>query len=181
MYQEISPMLQLAAYQGKSLFPSRMIRWQTDSVYSHIAVLFTEKLTVRTSGRFVFFEPGNVIEAWKGGVRKTESLSAAHEPGTPVDLFSFKTPLRPAEELAAAQFLCAQLGRDYDYRAIFRFLTREPMEKSDKTKWFCSELAFQMSVLITRPLLERVEAWRIRPCDVPRSPLLKFESSLVTT
>jgi uncharacterized protein YycO len=176
-------MLQIAAYRGKSLV-SKLIRWQTRSVYSHIAVHFTEDVWVERGHGSRLIAAGSVIEAWKGGVRLAKSLSDAHEPGTVVDLFNYHEPLTPAEEMIGAEFLLSQLGKDYDYAAIVRFLTREPAERWEvnrKTKWFCSELAFEMSLVMSRNLLERCAAWEIPPRDVPRSPILKFDRTEVTT
>jgi uncharacterized protein YycO len=177
-------MIQIAAYRGTS-FISRLIRWQTRSVYSHIALRFTEALRVRVPlqyghARFVSIAADEVIEAWKGGVRKAANLSAAHTPGTRVDLFSFKVPLTEVETMTVAQFACAQLGKPYDYGAIIRFLTREPEDHWHKDKLFCSELAFEACLTAGRNLLERCAAWEMPPRDLPRSPLLALEGSVVT-
>lgn len=173
-------MIQIAAYRGTSLI-SRLIRWQTRSVYSHIALLFTADRIVHLPGRDETIKAGNIIEAWKGGVRLSQSLSSSHTPGTVVDLFGFKKPLTNAEADVAAQFACAQLGKPYDYMAIVRFLTREPEHRWNKSKWFCSELGIETFFTAGRNLLDRCAAWEIPPRDPPRSPLLEFEGSIVTT
>ena len=174
-------MIQLAAYQGTS-FISRAIRFQTRSVYSHIAVRFTEPLHVETNEHFgkrikVCIEAGEVIEAWSYGVRKVPSLSDAHTPHTKVDLFEFVTPLTYAEEGHMAEFLCAQIGKPYDYQSIVRFLTREPESRSSKSKWFCSELAFESVLVAGRELLCNTPAWKVPPAWIPMSPLLKHAGS----
>lgn len=172
-------MIQIAAYRGTSLI-SRLIRWQTRSVYSHIGILFTEAMTVKLANGTHIIPAGAVIEAWQGGVRMSRSLSASHEPGTLVDLFEFVTPLDETETMRAARFLCAQLGKPYDYAAIVRFLTRDPENHWNKSKWFCSELAVETFFTVGRNLLERCSAWEIPPRDVPRSPLLKSAGRVVT-
>ena len=173
-------MIQIAAYQGVS-FISRLIRWQTRSQYSHIAIQFTDDLWVRLGGREHYIGAGNVIEAWKGGVRQAVDISESHDPKTLVDLFEFAVPLTADEEQAMAAFLVRQLGKGYDYRAIIRFLTREPEDHWHRQKWFCSELAFEAALTCGRRLLERCAAWEIPPRDVPRSPLLKYIEQKITT
>ena len=174
-------MIQIAAYQGTS-FVSRLIRWQTRSCYSHIAVRFTEDIWVnRGGGRESLINAGAVIEAWKGGVRLVPTLSASHTPGTRVDLLEFVNPLTYAEEQAVAAFLLSQVGKGYDYLAIIRFLTREPMNYWNKKKWFCSELTFESSLTAGRDLLARIPAWKVPPAWVPMSPLLKYAGREITT
>ena len=174
-------MIQIAAYQGTS-FISRLIRWQTRSVYSHIAVRFTKDIWVkRGGGRESLINAGAVVEAWNGGVRQVRNLSAAHTPGTRVDLFEFVIPLSETEEQAFAAFLLSQVGKGYDYRAIFRFITRAPINHWNKTKWFCSELAFEACLTAGRDLLARTAAWKVPPAWVPMSPLLKYTGREITT
>ena len=165
-------MIQIAAYQGKS-FISRLIRWQTRSKFSHIAIRFTEDIWVNLGGREKYIHAGNVIEAWKGGVRMATNISESHDLGTRVDFFEFVEPLTQEETQTMASFLVRQIGKGYDYLAIVRFLTRDPISHWQKTKWFCSELAFETSLTAGRNLLERTDAWRVPPDWIPRSPLLR--------
>ena len=178
-------MIELAAYQGTS-FISRAIRWQTRSCYSHIAARFTTHAVMKAPlqygrSKIVEIETGNIIEAWKGGVRLEKSISAAHTPGTRVDIFGFRQRLTQTEEINFTRFLVAQLGKEYDYGAIVRFLTREPVNRWSKDKWFCSELFFEAALVAGRELLQRCAAWEVPPRDLPRSPLLKFLRTEVTT
>ena len=178
-------MIQLCAFQGKSLI-SRLIRFQTRSVYSHIAIRFTDSMLVKTPLQYgrtlaVEIEAGNVIEAWNGGVRKADSISASHTPHTKVDLFELKSPLSSGSTKIFSQFLCAQLGKPYDYMAIIRFLTREPENRWRKDKWFCSELAFEACLVAGRELLANCPAWKVPPAWIPMSPLLKHVGSEWTT
>lgn len=137
---------------------------------------------IKTHERFgkarqFYLEPGNVIEAWKGGVRLAASISASHTPHTKVDVFEFKTPLCSGSTKLMAQFLCAQIGKPYDYLSIIRFLTREPDNRWNMSKWFCSCLAFEAALTAGRELLERTPAWKVPPAWIPMSPLLRFVSS----
>ena len=174
-------MIQFCAYQGVSLV-SRLIRWQTRSVYSHIAVRFMDDKEVRTPLQYgrtlnVSISCGSVIEAWSGGVRLSESVSDSHTPHTKVDVFEFDSPLNSEEERLMTTFLCCQIGKAYDYLAVFRFLTREPVNRASKGKWFCSELAFEAALVARRELLSGVPAWKVPPAWIPMSPLLKFVGS----
>ncbi len=178
-------MIELAAYQGTS-FISRAIRWQTRSRYSHVAARFTGHADIKAPQQYgrskiVSIDPGCIIEAWKGGVRLEKSIGSNHTPGTKVDIFAFKKPLTQLQEIAMTRFLVAQLGKEYDYQAIIRFLTREPVNRLNKAKWFCSELFFEAALVGGQELLERCAAWEIPPRDPPRSPLLKFIRQEVTT
>jgi uncharacterized protein YycO len=127
--------------------------------------------------KIVELEPENIIEAWQGGVRLAKNISEAHTPHTKVDIFSYVEPLSQEQEIVATKFLVAQLGKNYDYEAIVRFLTREPINRWNKSKWFCSELAFEASLVAGRRLLENCAAWEIPPRDIPRSPLLRLDRS----
>lgn len=162
--------MRIALYQGKS-FISRLIRWQTRSKYSHAAFLLDD---------------GSVIEAWQPQVRwviptkgPLSALSRQHTPGTVVDIFEFITPLSPAEN-SCLEFLARRdIGTPYDYRSIFRFLTRERGDGSAR-RLFCSEQVFSRCQQIGRDLLERTEAWRVPPDWISRSPLLKLSSTITT-
>lgn len=166
--------MRIALYQGTS-FISQAIRWQTRSVYSHAAFLLDD---------------GSVIEAWQPKVRRVLSadpntrnwelgaLSLQHTPGTKVDLFEFLQPLTRGENLALETLALDQVGIDYDYVGITRFVTR--YGGGDDKKLFCSEQVFDDCAKIGRRLLNRCEGWEVPPRDIARSPLLKFQQSLIT-
>ena len=131
-----------------------------------------------SEGREKILQAGSIIEAWSGSVRHVASISASHTPGTPVDVYEYNFPLSLTEIQQFAGFLVSQLGKPYDYLSIIRFLTRERGRLDNK--WFCSELAFQASVVVGYPLLKNVPAWKVPPAWIPMSPLLKFVGSEVT-
>lgn len=143
--------MKVLGYRGKSLI-SKAIRFQTRSDYSHVAL--------ETS-------TGQVYEAWHiGGVRKNRSFRDGHQEGTEVDVF---TSIIPVDEVQAMQFLDKQVGKDYDYRSVLRFLTRR--EAPEDGKWFCSELVMVVFNLFGTPLLH-LEPWAASPRDVCISPIL---------
>ena len=179
-------MILVAQFRGIG-WVSDGIKLLTYSVYSHSAVLFTEDMDVEVHGSVHSIKAGNVIEAWQGGVRLSESLSASHTKGTVVDLFKFKTPLTPDEERRIAGFLVAQLGRKYDYLNVIRFVPIVRLLIPDpapnfwtKSHVFCSELVLEALADAGRKLLDRCRYWEVPPRDVPRSPLLMTHGTVVT-
>lgn len=144
---------------------SRLIRWQTRSPYSHAAFLLDE---------------GSVIEAWQPCVRHVKDLSTQHTPGTRVDIFAFADGLSPMEDMRLGSLLFADVGTPYDYRSIFRFMTREQRDGS-KRRLFCSEQVYSRCAAIGRELLARTESWRVPPDWIARSPHLYLEETFVTT
>lgn len=125
-------------------------------------------------------DDGSVFEAWQnGGVLHNHSLSARHTPGTRVDLFEFVTPLTAAQKEQMRAWMRSQLGKKYDFRSVFRFLTRVD-KKGAEDSWFCSEYAFMALYQIEVELLCRIPAFKIAPCLIPMSPLLFFSERVVT-
>lgn len=153
----------LAFYKGTSLV-SKLIRWQTRGVYSHVA----------------FWMPdGSCMEAREfGGVRHVANLSVRHTPGTEVDIYSFPK-LSPEKVEHLNQFLISQLGCGYDYRSVLRFISRR--DAGSKDKWFCAEWVAAAIQGEGVDLLSRIHAWAISPAMLSYSPLLDLETSLITT
>ena len=180
-------MILVAQFRGIGII-SDCIKLLSYSIYSHSAVLFTEDMEVEVSGSVRIISAGNVIEAWKGGVRLSESLSANHTPGTRVDLFKLKTPLTPHEEKRIARFLVSNIGKKYDYINVLRFvpIVRLLIPTPAPSIWtrshvFCSELVLEAFADAGRPLLDRCRYWEVPPRDPPRSPLLMTEKTVTTT
>ena len=94
-----------------------VIRVYTRSQWSHVGVVLRD---------------GSYIDAWPSGVGFEKfqvqlSLAAQH--------INIDVPL--PDEHAAENFLSAQIGKPYDYTAVFGF----PFRKwNDDRKWYCSEL-----------------------------------------
>ena len=108
--------------------------------------------------------------------------------GTRVDLFKFKTPLRPEVEQRVASFLVGHLGKKYDYINVLRFvpLVRLLIPRPAPSIWtrehvFCSELVLEAFADAGVKLLERCNFWEVPPRDPPRSPLLTTEKTITTT
>ena len=149
--------MQVLLYQGLS-FVSRLIKGQTRSIYSHAAIRLLD---------------GTVVEAWAGaGVRRIPNASFGHKDGTLVDVFHVEGDYDASKVEA---FLLSQVGQDYDYWSVARFLTRRRSPANDK--WFCSELAVEafrqggLSLLNGPPSMHS-------PRDVALSPLLRKITTL---
>jgi uncharacterized protein YycO len=145
-------------YQGRSLIPSRLIRWFTWSDYSHVAVYIRDR-------------PGKkIVEAWSsGGVQAVDGWLTNHKAGTPVDLFAFC--LQPTESrlAQATGWIGNQIGKRYDWRGVFRFLTRAGGEIDGD--WFCSELAGEFAAYCGEALAHK-PAYKLTPGDVAASARL---------
>jgi hypothetical protein len=109
-------------YKGTSWL-SKLIKFRTLSEYSHIAI-----------------EIDNIVyEAWtsdgcNGGV-KSHSPLFYHSEGTKFDTYSFE--MKNIQKYK--NFLEMQVGKKYDWKAIFNFALNWNKQNSDA--WFCSELA----------------------------------------
>lgn len=151
--------MRMLAYQGISAI-SKAIRWQTRSKYSHIGIELDD---------------GSVVEAWhKGGVQHSESFRTLHTPGTKVDVYRVTLPV---DVDSFEKWLLEQVGKQYDFRSVARFLTRREVPLDDK--WFCSELygyglwkAGGLKILNGNP-----SEWS--PRDVAMSPFHHFVRTVV--
>lgn len=123
-----------------------------------------------------------MVEAWcKGGVSHLDSphliynLSLNHTRGTVVDLFRIKATKEQADIFEA--FILSQVGKGYDFRSVFRFLTRSEASKNDK--WFCSELSFFGLQKAGINILERIPAAKVSPQLHGISPFMKPIGSII--
>lgn len=136
-------------FRGRGLI-SWLIRWQTRSEYSHAALMLPD---------------GSVVEAWQGaGVRRTWLRDWCG-----VDVFSVHG-MTPEQWQSAIGYARAQIGKGYDYRGVFRFLSRRLVPNNDL--WFCSELVFRALEVAGVRLLRDVTAGEVSPGMLARSPFL---------
>lgn len=145
----------ILAYRGKSIV-SRLIELQTRSPYSHVAIEF----------------PGHgVWESWMpAGVRKVDHYLDGHTPGTPVDVFAVDGDV---PWVAVWDFCHAQQGAGYDWRGVFRFLSRRPAPVNGR--WFCSELVAAAFIEASLPLLNAaIDPAYLSPRDIVLSPMLEL-------
>jgi uncharacterized protein YycO len=155
--------MKFACYKGTSRI-SRAIRFVTRSEYSHVGLLL---------------ENGDLIEAWDSGVRLVKGLSDQHIPGTVVDVYQFAEELTAGQERKMRDFLHAQIGFDYDWKGVFRFITRKPA--TPDSDWFCSELAVAAAIEGGRLLFAGTLPEEVPPDWIPRSLALRFSYRTITT
>ena len=156
--------MKILLYRGKS-WVSRLIQWQTRSVYSHAAIEL---------------EGGEVYEAWPaGGVRVVSNSGERHTPGTQVDVYEVHPPKNmDINPEAVRVWLKQQVGYGYDWFAVLRFLNRRSQPAPNR--WFCSELVlFALNIGGVRLLNGKFS--RMAPRDVAMSPYLNFLASYKTT
>lgn len=148
----------LAAYKGKSFFPSRIIEWLSWSEYSHVGWMT---------------EQGTIIEAWSPKVREVASVNVGHQNGTEVDLFSCPS-LCPCDQVRLEAWLRSQIGKPYDWVSVFRFIPRTASQVDQNGKWFCSELLMEAFSLVNVPALKRIPNYKVAPGVFVTSPIFEY-------
>lgn len=159
-------MISFALYRNVPSLISSLIRWQTRSVYSHVAIV----------------AGGSTYEALSRGFVRASSLGENHDAGVIVDILEYKQKLAPTEEIRALQCLDSMVGAKYDFEMVlagFPFRYRfEPRRAARKI--FCSEAALIVSAAMgpDRILLERVHPSEVSPEDINTSALLKWKDTV---
>lgn len=143
--------IQIALFKSSGPIAS-LIKWQTDSKYSHAALLFDdEELGMKLLAESV---------AGKGVIARN------FEKDEDVDLYNVF--LSEEEGEAVAHYVASQIGKGYDYWGVLRFISRRRLPENDK--WFCSELVFEAFKQAGINLLARVESWQVSPGLLSYSP-----------
>lgn len=168
--------MQILLHSGPGII-SWLIRLQTRGNYSHASVLFSD---------------GAIFEAREGrGLQQItvdDVLQAMlEEPRLQVDVFD----LPAHDEAAARRFAEVALLRQteararlrwwqiwrktpgYDYRMVFRFITRLPATEGSADNWFCSEWAVALAGAAGVCLLRNIESWAVSPFALSTSPRLR--------
>ena len=143
---------QILLFKGQGMI-SRLIRWQTNGEYSHVAIQLPD---------------GQILEAWHkpAKVRLREPL----EDWTNVEAFDVEGMTEKQWEKAIA-WAKQQVGKKYDFGGVMRFVTR--WRKPQDESWFCSELVFQAIQEGGVRLLDRIHCSQVSPTVLSFSPLLK--------
>lgn len=138
-------------FRGKGLI-SRLIRWQTNGDYSHLAIQFPD---------------GTIYEAWHkpAEFRKRPPLTDWSN----VDAFDI-VGLTDEGAVRMREWCEANLGAKYDFSGVLRFLSRRRKRADDK--WFCSEAGFECVRYGGVELLHRIVLAQASPTVVSFSPLL---------
>ena len=157
-------MNRIALYKGTD-FVGRMIRFQTRSEYSHAAILRTDDTVVEATGR----------PFPRGRVSHVESLSSQHPSGIKVDIFAVDAPFSVEK---ADRWLDKTIGLGYDFRSVFRFVSRVPAEKN--ALYFCSEHVFAYWLAGDVALLERIAPHNVAPWMLSISPCVRYLETRIT-
>ena len=149
-------MIQILGYKGKSWI-SKMIKFQTRSEYSHVAIGVKD----------------TYFEAWhKGGVREFDlNDKEKHSSDTPI---TFTTLDVKVDEESVYLFLKSQVGKKYDFKSVLRFVSRRDVRADGK--WFCSELV-AAALKYGGVEIQHLPYSYLSPRDVMMSPYLKWESN----
>lgn len=146
--------MRIALYRGSGIV-SKIILWQSRGKFSHASVVLPDNSVIE-SREFI-------------GVHKMPAVIP--EKGETFKLFNVETT--PIQDMAIVAFLEGQVGKDYDYLSILRFITRENTDRYTRNYWFCSELVFSAFRHAGINLLERIDAWAVSPELLSLSPFLK--------
>jgi len=141
---------QIVLFKSHERIAQKLIRWQTDSQYSHAGLLFSQKVLVES----------RIPDGVQWNLFKYDPL--IH------DVFDVHTLVRVSEKVY--EFVCAQAGKGYDYWGCLRFISRRRLPENDK--WFCSELVFEAFAQAGVHLLNNVESYQVSPGDLATSPYL---------
>lgn len=151
----------IAQYRGRS-FVSWLIKKQTRSIWSHSAAVLQD---------------GSVIEAWHvGGVSHVADLSVNHSKGTQVDLFRIECTQAQAD--AFEVLLKKDIGKKYDFRSVFRFLSKHSTCIDDR--WFCTEVLDHRLKIINIFTQKRICSAEMSPQLLGISPILIPFKTVVT-
>ncbi len=147
-------MVFIRLYKNQDSWISRVIRWQTRGIYSHVGISID----------------GIIHEAreFKGVIQR----AAEKYDGRYFD--DYKINITLEQELELEKFLRRQLGKPYDYTMVLRFITRQQESRKSTGRWFCSELVFAAFQKVGINLLERCEPWEVSPVLLSLSPMLKL-------
>lgn len=134
-----------------------IVKWQSRSHYSHAALLIPGTNTVIESYPFK-------------GVRKRQLTARDWE-----RIHAYAVPGMTGKQWSACiQFAESQLGMGYDWRNVFRFVSRIPARENQR--WFCSELVFQaIEKVYLRVLM--MDASYVNPGHLGASPYLRRDEA----
>jgi uncharacterized protein YycO len=148
--------MKIAFYHGTGPLDST-ISFLSRGYYSHVCIVLND---------------GSIIEAYPfSGVRRRTSIQDKMKRKI-VDVFG--VPTTPLQDKIIEDFLIKQIGKGYDYWALFGFVlyTTEDSRKASG-RWICSELVFSTFRKAEINLLERVEPYKISPVILSYSNVIK--------
>lgn len=134
-----------------------IIRVGTRSEWSHCDMLFDDGTLIGSTG-----------------AHGVEKITLDERFNGPYDIYKYRIDeikLTPEEEAKAREFAEAQVGKPYDFTAVFAFALPWRENWSAKRKWFCSEL-IAAAINSTGRVFARKDAHRVTPAYIDESPLL---------
>lgn len=153
-------MLYIQLHQGTSLI-ARCIKWQTRSKFSHASVLAVTPL----------WTADIVLESVEGiGVRE---VPASHYKAQRADgtIAVYRVlDISPEQERQVIAFMRRELGKNYDWAAVLKFISRRRHRPDDR--WFCSELVFEAFKSAGVALLHNIEGYQVSPGSLGMSSRL---------
>lgn len=177
-------MIKLLLYKGLGTV-SKAIRAQTRSDYSHAAAFMDDDYMLPNGEMFY---RGSTWEAWHvggerrwdnvwmgaGQVRRLSNPWIDHDLDTEIEVWRYK-PGQAFDIEAAVRYLESQVGKEYDFRNVFRFVSRR--DAADNNKLFCSEYFSNMSNKAGVRLLNLHPA-HTAPCHLSWTPLMEYERTI---
>jgi len=153
--------MRIALYHGTS-FVDKAILFVCRGGYSHAAIVLNNN---------------SIIEAYPfKGVRKRKNISDQMDKCI-ADVF--EVPTTPEQDTIIKDFLVSQLGKKYDWPAIWGFVLHTTKEgRKQYSKWICSELVFAAFRKAGVPLLERIEAWKVSTTILSYNTTMIYEKSI---
>lgn len=142
-------------FSASTTIPGFLIRLGTKSNWCHVDMLFADGTLIGSRGQT--------------GVEKTTLEKRLARPD--ISHYRVDEIILPDED-SARTFAEVQVGKPYDYTAIFAFLMPWRSNWQEDSKWFCSEL---VAAAIHQGGIEiaRMDASRVTPAFLDDSPLLK--------
>lgn len=152
---------------SKGLGPA-IIRWFTRSKWSHVDIVVGSDLQDKTAP---------IIGATTKGVicytlsdRLFHAKRAVAVKIVPNGIVADQVE---ASKLEALKWLQSQLGKKYDWGAIF-FAIGLNRNWRDEDSWFCSELAAEFALKCGMPVVDPSVHYRVTPQDIYNSPFAKI-------
>jgi len=141
----------ICLHKGTGLVGS-LIKWQTRGKYSHASLMLS------------------CHELFESREFKGVRIADIYEKER-IDFFHVRANVY--QQSLVLSFLEGLTKAKYDYRQVFRFITR--MREADGTqgKYFCSELVFDALHKAGIDLFINTEGWEVSPHLISRSPILK--------
>jgi len=157
--------MKILLFRGRGI-ASALIRWQTWSKYSHVAV---------------FLEDGTIIESEPGiGVRqlKIPAEGIADFCAKRGGCLALSPAIDARQHADIIRFLRLQIGKPYDWRGVFRFvipfIKHDPLDSMiHQNHWFCSDVIAAAFEFAGCPLLFRIPYYKVSPEKITYSLRLR--------